>query len=80
MTCTQGDMNSAAFQSSEPPSCRREYCMNVTGVDIYPLCDSYWNKVSMRTASVHVRNAGSFIYESIFFYHLIALYTYLPEL
>ena len=30
MTCAQVDVNSAAFQLQELPSCRREYCMNVT--------------------------------------------------
>ena len=33
-TCTQVDMNSAAFQSQELPSCRREYCMNVAKVNL----------------------------------------------
>ena len=32
VTCTQVDMNSASFQLPETPSCRREYCMNVTRV------------------------------------------------
>ena len=30
-TCTQVDVNSAAF-SPQPPVCRREFCMNVTGI------------------------------------------------
>ena len=42
VTCTQVDMISAAFQSLEPPSCRREYYMKVARVDMYLLCDLYW--------------------------------------
>ena len=30
-TCTQVDANSAAFVP-QPPVCRREFCMNVTGI------------------------------------------------
>ena len=44
-TCALVSAISAAF-SPEPPSCRREYCMNVTGlVSCVPssLCESYKN-------------------------------------
>ena len=43
-TCTQVDMNSAAFQTQELPSCRREYYINVTRVDICHLCGLYWHR------------------------------------
>ena len=36
-TCTQVDMNSAVFQLQELPSCRREYCMNVTRLNLWLL-------------------------------------------
>ena len=74
-TCTLVEANSAIFQP-EPPLCRREYCMNVTGVAAYTffskLCVNHnWNEDFSQCIHDIVYNTLLEVYEDSF--HLFTI-------